>query len=197
MKYIFLDLETTGANYLKHGIYQIGGIIKYDQIYQEFEFNCNIFSDDEIDPKAFEKALVKSEDLKLYPDPLKIYDEFIKILSLHCDKYNKQDKFIFANFFAGFDYDFLRRWFEAFGDNYFGSYFFHPPLAIEALALEYLKDERSEMPNFKLSTVCKHCGIQVDEKKTHTALYDAKLSMMLYDKMTTEIDKQYEDDVPF
>ena len=185
MKQIFLDLETTGSNYLKHGIYEIGGIIRYENILEEFELKCDIFQEDEINLTAFnpEKTNIKPEDLKTYPDPYETYQKLIAILTKHCDKFNKQDKFIFINFFASFDYDFLRRWFESNGDQYFGSFFWNPPLGLESLAMEYLINERHEMKNFQLTTVCRQLGIKVDENKTHSALYDAHLAKQLYDKI--------------
>lgn len=192
IKQIFLDLETTGTDPEKNGIYQIGGIIRYDNVYEEFELDCDIFQEDEVDPLAFEKTNVKPDDLRKYPDPYETYQRFMNILSKYIDKFNKKDKLFFINAGAEFDAKFLRKWFKSNGDSYFGSWFWHPPLDLFPLALEYLKDERSEMVNFKLSTVCEHCGIQVDKKKTHTALYDAKLAIALYDKMTTP-----ENDIPF
>jgi DNA polymerase III subunit epsilon len=181
IKSIFLDLETTGVDYMKHGIYQIGGIIRYDNMYEEFEYNCDIFSDDEINPEAFANTNVKPEDLRKYPDPYETYLQFTNLLLKHIDKFNRQDKLFFINFGAEFDSKFLRRWFESNGDDFYGSYFWHPPLEVQSLAMEYLKDKRAKMPNFKLSTVCKELGINVDERQTHTALYDAKLAMQAYD----------------
>lgn len=87
-----------------------------------------------------------------------------------------------------------------------------PPLEVGTLALEYLQNFRSTMPNFKLGTVCSAIGIHVDVSQTHTALYDAKLAMQLYDKTKIGVvmdfsQKQYsmqfrkpqipEDDIPF
>ena len=202
IKSIFLDLETTGVDYMKHGIYQIGGIIRYDNVYEEFEYNCDIFSDDEINLEAFINAKIIPEDLRKYPDPYETYLQFTNLLLKHIDKYNKKDKFIFTNFGAEFDSKFLRRWFESNGDDFYGSYFWHPPLEVQSLAMEYLKDKRAKMPNFKLSTVCKELGIHVDERKTHTALYDAKLAMQAYDIVSQNVIAQiyngdYNDDIPF
>ena len=181
IKQIFLDTETTGPNHLKHGIYQIGGIIRYDNVFENFEFNCDIFEEDEIDPQAFELSSIRPEDLASFPDPFETYKKFVTLLAQHCDKYKKQDKFFFINAGAEFDSKFLRRWFESCGDQYFGSWFWHPPLDVFSLALDYLKDQRHKMENFKLITVAKQFGIKVDESKTHTALYDASLALQIYD----------------
>lgn len=181
MKQIFLDLETTGVDYTKNGIYQIGGIIRYNDVYKTFEFNCDIFEEDEIDEIAFKDTSVCPDDLKKYPDPYDTFQKLIEVLSLHVDKYDTKDKFTFINFFAGFDYDFLRQWFKSCGDKYFGSWFWHPPIGVESLAADFFKFKRKEMKNFKLVTVCEECGINITKAKTHTALYDAELAMKLYD----------------
>jgi DNA polymerase-3 subunit epsilon len=182
-KQIFLDLETTGPDPLKHGIYQIGGVIRCKQQTHEFEFNCDIFAEDEIDPGAFVEAKIISANIASYPDPYEIYQQFVEILSQFVDKFDKRDKLFFINFGAEFDSKFLRRWFESNGDEYYGSWFWHPPVEVQTLAMEYLKNERASMPNFKLITVAKQLGIEVDENFTHTAKYDAKLAMLVYDKV--------------
>ena len=198
IKNIFLDLETTGTDYLRHGIYQIGGVVKYENIYQEFEFKCDIFAEDEINPAAFDpqKTNVIPDDLRGYPDPMEIHDLFINtVLSKHIDRYDKQDKFWFINFGAEFDAKFLRRWMESCGDNYFGAWFWYPVIELQSLAGELLKEQRPKMENFQLATVCRTLGIPVDDSKTHTALYDAKLAMQIYEKtiLKKAIDKAYQD----
>ena len=199
IKEIFLDTETTGIDPMKNGLYQIGGIIRYENVLEEFEFNCDIFEDDEISEQAFEKTNVKPNDLRRYPDPYETYQEFIQLLSKHVDKYDKKDKFLFINFGAEFDSKFLRRWFESNGDDYYGSWFWHPVIDLFSLSMEYLKYERADMPNFQLSTVCKKLGIDVNSNKTHTALYDAKLSMKLYDQIIGNENRYFHDydDIPF
>lgn len=204
IKSIFLDLETTGVDYMRNGIYQIGGIIRYDGVFEEFEFNSDIFSDDEINPEAFDQknTNIKPEDLRNYPDPYETYLKLRGLLLQHIDKFNKKDKFFFINVGAEFDSKFLRRWFESNGDDFYGSYFWHPPIEVQSLAMEYLKNERAEMPNFKLSSICKQLKINVDENKTHTALYDALLAMQVYDivaknAITKIYTGNYDDDIPF
>ena len=55
-------------------------------------------------------------------------------------------------------------------------------------AAEFLKEERSKFPNFKLSTVAKALGIVVDETKLHEALYDSILTRSIYRKTILGID---------
>lgn len=187
IKQIFLDLETTGMNPERHGLYSIGGIIRYTSMYKEFEFKCDIYQEDEIDPGAFENTSVCPEDLSSFPDPHETYKQFVALLAKHVDKFNKSDKLFFLNFAAMFDHNFLRRWFENNADQYYGSWFWHPPIDIATIAMEYLKNKRHTMENFKLATVASMFGITVDEKQAHSSpLYDAKIAMLIYDKIVTE-----------
>jgi DNA polymerase III subunit epsilon len=187
-KYLFLDTETTGTA-LDCGIWQIGGIIRYDDcgklgILEEFELNCDIFEDDKIDPEAMRMAGMTAEDLAKLPDPGKTYEHFIQILSSHIDKYNVQDKFFIVGYGIEFDVKMLRRWFEGFGDKFFGSWFWMPWICVMTMAGYYMRDVRPTMPNFKLTTVLEQAGIKHEQDKLHGALYDAKQVMLLFDYIT-------------
>lgn len=182
MKSIFLDLETTGTNPEKNGVYQIGGIICIDDVeIDEFEFYCDIFEEDEINESAFESTSICPNDLKRFPDPMETHKEFTGLLSRHVDKFDPTDKLFFINFGAEFDSKFLRQWFENLGDQFYGSWFWHPPIEVQSLAANYLSKKRHTMKNFKLATVAKELEIHVEETKTHTALYDAHLAKKVYE----------------
>jgi hypothetical protein len=58
------------------------------------------------------------------------------------------------------------------------------------LAMNKLQSDRHQMKNFKLITVLDQMNIQYEPRKLHTALYDAKMSMLLYDEITKEKEKQ-------
>lgn len=193
IKECFLDLETTGTDWQKNGIWQIGGLIRIADIREEFEFKCDIFEDDEIMETAFEKTGIKPEDLREFPDPFETYEKLIKILEKHINRYDTKDKFFFINFGAEFDYKFLRRWFESMGDDFFGSWFWAPPIEVMSLAMEALKYDRHKMQNFQLGTVAAHLGIPVQPRSLHTALYDAKIAQQVYDICCVKIN----DDIPF
>ncbi len=48
------------------------------------------------------------------------------------------------------------------------------------LASNKLKNERHKLENFKLSTVAKYLGVNVDETKLHDAYYDIYLTKEVY-----------------
>jgi len=184
IKELFLDLETTGTDVKKCGIWQIGGIIRYDRkIKEEFEFSCDIFEDDEVDPEAMKMAGLTLLDFANFNDPGDVYQKLIKILEKHVDRFDKKDKFFITGYGVEFDVKCLRRWFEGMGDKYFGSWFWMPWICVMTLAGQYLRPIRSSMPNFKLETVLDQLKIPHDKNKLHSALYDATMAMKLYDRV--------------
>ena len=183
IKELFLDTETTGLSQ-KSGLYQIGGIIRYGNTYEEFEFNCDIFEDDEINPEAIKMAKISIKDLAKFPSPEETYFKLLETLGRHVDKFNKTDKFIAIGYGVEFDMKVLRRWFEGMGDQFFGSWFWTPWICVMSLAAQRFKEVRPTMPNFKLKTVLEKAGIYFDDDKLHSALYDAKKAMELYDWLT-------------
>lgn len=52
------------------------------------------------------------------------------------------------------------------------------------LATVYLANKRTEMENFKLSTVAATLGVQVDGDSLHNAMYDIELTKAVFDIVT-------------
>jgi len=52
------------------------------------------------------------------------------------------------------------------------------------LATPYLSLDRPTMPDFKLMTVAKYCGIPVDEQRLHDAEYDIYLTVEILKTVT-------------
>ena len=183
-KILFYDLETTGVDSKKNGIHQISGMLQVDGSIVE-EFNIKFRPDDNIvvEPEALAVSNLTIADIEarelLENDA---YRKFIKIVSNHCDKYNKVDKMYLCGYNnAAFDNQFLREFFLRQGDKYFGSWFWSNSLDVMVFASMLLSRKRASMENFKLKTVAKACGIEVDEEQLHDALYDVKLTKQIFD----------------
>jgi len=101
----------------------------------------------------------------------------------YVDPYDKTDKFNFIAYNANFDNQRIRDFFDKIGDKYFGSWFYYPYLDVMTMAAVALVLERRNMPNFKLNTVAKKLGIQVDDAKTHDAMYDIYLTRAIFCKI--------------
>jgi DNA polymerase-3 subunit epsilon len=183
LKLIFIDVETTGTDREKSGIWQIGGIIECGKRKEEFEFECDIFEQNTFDPKVTEVTGITLEKLNQMADPGKTYDKFIELLGGYVDKYDKKDKFQAVSYGGDFDQEMLRAWFLRNDDDYFGSWFWHPWICMMYAAAIELRKERAELKNFRLETVADYLGIKVDPTQTHNALYDAKLAREIYYKV--------------
>lgn len=186
MKQIFLDTETTGLWPGKHGLIQLSGkVFISNKKMVEFNYYIKPFPEDVIDASALKTNGLTIDES--FSDPKVVYNAFTKMLKSYVNPYDKEDKFHIIAYNAPFDTDHLRAWFRKNGDRYYGSYFWHPPIDVMTLAAYWLMDTRSHMPDFKLSTVCKECGIKVEEESLHDALYDVWLAQELYNCITEDL----------
>ena len=186
IKRIFLDTETTGLDPFKNDIIELGGVIETEEApdvifaAEEFLFKMAPRNWDSISEEALKINKTTVEELKSYPPPMVVYDEFIGLLDKYIDRYDKKDKFIFIGWNVYFDWNFLRSFFTKSGNKYFGSWFFWPPLGVECLAIEKLIKNRWTLENFHLSTVAEKLKIEQDSTLAHSALYDASVTRDVY-----------------
>lgn len=181
-KLFYFDLETTGVRHWKNGIHQISGAIEIDgEIKEYFDFKVKPFKDAIIEDEALSIAGITKETLETYIEFKDCYKALIELLSKYVDKFNKKDKFFLVGYNnASFDNQFFRAFFVQNSDNYFGSWFWSSSIDVMVLASQKLMNERSNMIDFKQSTVAKQVGIVVDETRLHDAEYDVNLMIGIY-----------------
>lgn len=186
MKLVFFDLETTGTNPGKHGIHQISGQIVIDGVIKEtFDFHVQPNPRAMIEDEALKVGGVTREQILAYPPMQQVYQEFVAMLGKYVDKFNKKDKFFLVGYNnAAFDNQFLRGFFLQNGDVYFGSWFWSNSIDVMVLASAYLATRRPDMENFKLSTVAKTLGVNVNDESLHDAMYDIELTKAVFDIVT-------------
>lgn len=183
MKLFFFDLETTGTYPGKNGIHQISGEIVIDgETKERFDFKVQPNPQCVIEEQALAVAGVTREQVMAYPPMHQVYQELVSMLGKYVDKFKKTDKFFLVGFNnASFDNQFLRGFFLQNGDQYFGSWFWSNSIDVMVLASAHLADKRHEMENFKLATVAKFLGVNVDDNSLHDADYDIFLTKAIYD----------------
>jgi DNA polymerase-3 subunit epsilon len=189
IKIMYYDCETTGTDERKHGIHQISGCIEIDNVVQEwFDYKVAPNPKAAIVPEALAVSKVTAEQVQAYEPMDVIYRRMTAMLAKYVDRYDKSDKIYLCGFnSADFDNRFLRAWFKQNGDQYFGAYFYGEDLDVRILAAQYLLKRRARMENFKLMSVARELGIEVDESKLHDALYDIELTRACY-RIVTSID---------
>jgi len=183
-KLIFLDLETTGLNPKRSAIIQFGAIITgMGRVQQELNIRMRPHEDAEVNEDALRVTGVLPGDFNNPPyiDHREGKRQIDAALAGCVNRYDKKDKLFAIGYnLHSFDMPFLRTLFERCGDKYFGSWFWHPTIDLMLLSAFILRNQRHEMPNFKLGTVCRQFGIAVNEEEQHDALYDVKLCIELW-----------------
>ncbi len=184
MKLLFIDLETTGVDVRKHGVIQIAGIIEIDGVEKErFDLKVAPFPQDGIDLESLKVHGMSEEEIKDFDNPREFYPHLMAIFGKYVNKFNKLDKFHLIGSNSRFDSDFLREWMIKNGDKYYGSWFFFPPIDVCQLAAVWFMGQRETFFNFKLGTVAKRLGIEMDSSKLHDALYDIEVTKQMYDTL--------------
>ncbi len=181
MKLIYIDVETTGIAFPQSGLIQLAGAIEIEgEKPQTFQYRIQPFPNDIIDEEALSINGITREAMAEYPSPRTVYNKFINLLEKYVDRYDRADKFHFIGYNAIFDSNHLRTWFEKNGDQYFGSWFYFPPIDVMGMAAVHLMSRRAGMKDFKLLTVARELGLKVDEAKAHDARYDVEVTRAMF-----------------
>lgn len=189
-KLLFFDLETTGVKFWRNGIHQIGGIVDIDgQEVERFDIRLAPNPAATIEQEALDVAGVTLEQVQSYQPMEEGYRQLVGILSKYVNKFDKRDKMYLVGYNnAGFDNNFLRALFTQCGDKYFGSWFYPNCMDVYVMVTPFLMGVRNDMENFKLMTVARTMGIEIDENKLHDATYDIELTRDIFYKIINKMD---------
>lgn len=184
MKYFLYDLETTGLDSKKNAIHQLSGKVIINGVVKEtFDIHMQPFAGAEISDEALRIGNVTRGQIASYQPQREAYKQVMAILSKYVNKFDKTDKMYLVGFNnVRFDNDFFRAFFERNGNHYFGSYFWSDSMDCMIFASALLAPKRSQMPNFKQSTVAQYLGVTVAEDKLHNANYDIELCQAIFEK---------------
>ena len=189
-KHFFLDVETTGLDRNLNEIFQISGIVtdhKLDVI-ECCDWRFRPFSLEYVQPEALTKTGMTLQSLSELPlSAQEVYSQLVEMLSRHCDKFDKKDKLHFVAYNASFDCEFIRKFFEKNGDQFFGSWFWNPPICVMQAAAWMTMRVRGVLPNFKLGTLCQCAELEWDESRAHDATYDIHQTLELFRYLRRDI----------
>lgn len=176
---LYLDLETSGLDPDRNGIWQIGGIIEVDGVVtDEFNFKFSPREDEIVDEGALNVSpfSTEAEMRALTHSSATAFSEFKRILLKHIDKYDKAQKYTLYGYNVGFDDGFLRSWFLKNGEGYYGSYITPYKIDVYTLVAMMWAEGRLELPNLRLETVATHLGIEI---KAHDAMSDISATRII------------------
>jgi len=174
-KVVWIDVETTGLDPETRCIIEIAAL--FEGAGQKSIFHTYILPDElPTDFDIIEEITgITWEYLQQKGIPeAEAYKQFTEWLGKYIDKYDKEDKAIFAAYNADFDFNFIHQFFNHNKDKYLGSWFLKVPLDIMNTVMQLVRFELIPIPpDFKNSTTCSYFGI---EHKAHSAIDDIKAS---------------------
>lgn len=180
MKELWIDTETTGLNPSRNFLWQIAMLIVIDnEVVEQRDFKVRPPKGTMLNKTALEIGGITPIDLEGFPHHTNVYDEIIDIFGKYVDKFDKEDKFTMHGYNVHFDVGFMRAFFAANQDKYYGSWIWSNNVDVMTIASQYLKDERHKLKNFKLATVAEYlnAGIQGD---IHDAMNDILITREIY-----------------
>ena len=185
IKRVFIDVETTGTDPKIHAIHQVSGCIEIDGVIKEyFDYNVRPFDGAVIDPMALEVGNVTFEQVMQYKySDEEAYCMLYRIFKKYVNPFNKKDKFSFVGYNAHFDKQFMYELWTRNSDSYFFSMVWSNHLDVMVLASEALEEIRPTMVDFKLMTVARELGIEIDESKLHNSLYDIEITYEMFQRL--------------
>jgi DNA polymerase-3 subunit epsilon len=182
MKVLWIDLETSGLDPVKHGILQIAMLFDIDGVVVEhLDLHMNPVGK-ELDAQALSVNGFTPEMVAGWPPALEARKDIKKAMERFVNPFDRADKFLPAGFNVGFDIPFLEQlWTEA-GDKYLHSFFGYAaldPFKVQPF-LEWAGISK-EPSRRNLETLATHYGIALEG--AHNALADIRATREIALKM--------------
>ena len=191
-KVLLCDVETTGLDHNTCNVIQFSAIYLVNNKEKD-RIDIKMRPDDDA---AIYKAALQVTHLsykELISRKIGQYEGYLKLLKFldsKVNKFNSDDKMYFVAYNAQFDENQVRAWFKRLDNNYFNSYFHWPSIDVAQILTWHTMNGRTRMnlENFKLMSVAKSLGIEIEESKLHDAMYDVEVMKQIYDKLIEERD---------
>lgn len=187
-KIFWFDVETTGLDPNIHEIIQLGWMMEINgEIVDEGELKMKPLNVEAITDKALEVNKLDKEEILTWQNPREGFNELVKILAKHVNRFDKKDKAYPGGYNVHFDYSFLTAFGRKYSEYGLGAYINH--MALDPLYLiNYLifKGVIDPPVNRKLETMCK--AFNVDLFKAHDAFEDIRSTRELFYVLTDFMD---------
>lgn len=167
-KFFFCNLKTTGVDERESAIVELEAIIDVDgEVKEDFALQFKPFKGYSYEKKALIKLRnegISLEQMLNFPEESVGYSKLLELFERYVDRFNSLDKMFFVGFVALFNDRFLRKLFERQGDDYYGSWFWWPPIDLSTVACLDMLEERPSIKSFSLPSVLDWYGITGDTK---------------------------------
>ena len=163
-KILWFDVETTGLDPARHGIWQLAFLIEIDgKVVRECNFKMNP-TEVEYDEKALEIGNVTRKELEKEEYQSTVFARVLGIFREYISPFDKSDKFIPAGYnIKKFDIPFLFAWWERNHDPYLGAFLHFAHIDPGALVGALAGFTGYELPKqLKLGQLCKEFGVSLD-----------------------------------
>lgn len=154
------------------------------EIKEEFDLFCNVFQDDLIDEKALKVTGQTREQIATFEDPIVVKNQLVKIFNKYINKFDKNDKFVFAGYNSrSFDFPLFYNWYaKKCKEGFLGSYIdFQRKFDILALIENMQVLGRLPIHKNKLADACKFYGVELEN--AHDGMSDIRATRDLYYKI--------------
>ena len=188
MKTVFYDLETTGTDFERSAVIQIGAIMDVNgEEVDRIDIKMRPHEGANIDSQALAVTGLSIEDLMEDParlDPKQGYWKFMKFCGFHAGQRIGVSSRIHRVGYniLGFDNKFLDNLGARAGDAWTFAKFHWPGIDVASIACAGLRNVRPAMKDFKLMSVAKMLEIDTDGQ-AHDALFDVHVTRELYYKL--------------
>jgi len=186
-KVLWLDFETGGLDPQKCDITQAAGIIEIDgKVVEEFELRARPDSADRVTAEALKVTGLTLEEVMAYPlTQTALYANLQTIFARHINKFDKEDKFVWAGQNPRFDMDFARALWAKNGDKYFGSWFWSNPADLIGFAMGMrIAKQLPPLKNYRLVTLAEALEVPLD---AHKAIEDVRATRACFYKLASRI----------
>lgn len=192
MRYVFVDVETTGLDHKENGIFELSYII-YDteekkdlvsktlkmKLFPGQKFSSVVHLLFKTTPQELRESIMSN------PEPERAYSEFISDLTKYQPKGDKY--FVVGYNYLGFDDKFMREFFNLNkAGNLYQKLFWWPPIDVAVLAMEMFKEHRAKFENFKQITIARFMGIPTPFADSHNSMEDVQITKKMYLKLMGE-----------
>jgi DNA polymerase III alpha subunit (gram-positive type) len=184
-KLIWPDLETGGLDPRAHDITQLAFILEIGgKVVEEVELLMRPDSPERVSAEALDVQKRTLDQVMAHPlTQRQGYEEFVRVLSRHVDKFDPGDKLTWIGQNPRFDQDFVRELWRKQGDKYFGSWFMQQPVDLISLVVAAeMRGYFRDIGNRRLATVCNAMGIDIPQ--AHRALDDIRATRQCFRRLT-------------